>query len=68
MYAKYNDGTGISKLDNSLFTFTSGTVGTATVGSHTGIVTGVGAGTTLITVIATDKPSLETNCSFNVTA
>ena len=36
--------------------------------AHTGIVTGVGAGTTLITVIATDKTSLETNCSFTVTA
>ena len=68
VYAKYNDGTSITKLDNSLFTFTSATPATATVGAHTGLVTGVGAGTTLITVVATDKTSLETNCTVTVTA
>lgn len=66
VYAKYNDGTSITKLDNSLFTFTSATPATATVGAHTGLVTGVGAGTTVITVVATDKTSLETNCTVTV--
>ena len=65
VYAKYNDGTSITKLDNSLFTFTSSGAG-ATVGAHTGIVTGVSASTISITVVATAKTSLETNCSFVV--
>ena len=65
VYAKYNDGTAISKLDNSLFTFTSSGAG-VTVGAHTGIMQGVSASTVTITVVATDKPSLETNCSVTV--
>lgn len=67
VYAKYNDGTSISKLDNSLLTFTSATVGTATAGLHTGLITGIGAGTTVVTVVATAKTSLETNCTVTVT-
>lgn len=68
VYAIYNDGTCPSILDNSLFTFTSKTVGVATVGSHTGLLTGVSAGTSTITVVATSKTSLETNCVVTVTA
>lgn len=67
VYAKYNDGTSISKIDNSLLTFTSSGA-SATVGSHTGVLTGVSDGTVTITVVATDKTSLETNCSVVVTA
>ena len=66
VYALYTDGTSPSKLDNSLFTFTSSGA-FATVGAHTGIVTGASAGTVTITCVATDKTSLETNCSFTVT-
>lgn len=46
-------------VDNSLLDFTSGTVGTATVGLHTGIVTRVANGTTLITVAITAVPTIE---------
>lgn len=66
VYAVYNDGTSPSKLDNSLFTFTSSSGSVATVGSHTGVVVGAGAGSCVITCVATDKTSLETNCSFTV--
>lgn len=38
--------------------FTSSTPGTATVGLHTGIITGVGAGTTTITAVVTGFPNL----------
>ena len=65
VYAKYNDGTSISKIDNSLLTFTSSGA-SATVGSHTGVLTGVSDGTVTITVVATDKTSLETNCVVTV--
>lgn len=66
VYAKYSDGTNVSKLDNSLFTFTSSGAG-ATVGANTGIITAVSASTVTITVVATDKTSLETNCSVVIT-
>lgn len=66
VYAKYNDSTAITKLDNSLFTFTSSATGVATVGANTGIVTGVADGDATITVVATAKPTLETNCTFTV--
>jgi len=58
----YNDGTGVSKLDNSLFTFTSGTPATCTVGANTGLVTRVASGTSTISIVATAKASLETKC------
>ena len=66
VYAVYNDGTSPSLLDNSLFTFTSSVPTNASVGLHTGLVTGILAGDTIITVVASDKVSLETNCSFTV--
>ena len=66
IYAKYSDGTSITKLDNSLFTFTSSAVGVATAGAHTGVVTGIGAGDCVITVTATTAPTLETNVSITV--
>jgi len=66
IYALYNDGTSPSKLDNSLFTFTSSSGSVATAGLHTGLITGIGAGDCVVTCVATDKTSLETNCSFTV--
>ena len=66
VYGFYNDGTAPSLLDNSLLTFTSGTAGTATVGSHTGIVQRVAAGSSVISIEVTSKPSLSTTA--NVTS
>jgi len=46
--------------------FTSGTVGTATVGLHTGLVTTVAAGTTLLTVVISSKTSVEASATLTV--
>lgn len=46
--------------------FTSGTVGTATIGLHTGIVTTVAAGTTLLTVAISAAPTVETSATLTV--
>ena len=54
VYAMYNDGTQPKLLDNSKLTFTSDTVGTATVGANTGLVTAVATGTTNIEIVVTD--------------
>jgi len=40
-------------------TFASGTVGTATVGANTGLITTVAAGDTLISVTITAKPAID---------
>lgn len=56
------------KVDNSKLTFTSSTTGVATVGEHTGLVTAVEAGTSLITVKITDKTSIEANATVTVSA
>lgn len=45
--------------DNANLTFTSLAPETATVGDHTGVVNGVIAGSTGITVVITEKPSVE---------
>jgi hypothetical protein len=50
---------------NADLDFTSGTVGTCTAGLHTGIITVVGAGSSLITVAITAKTSVQ--CAANVT-
>jgi hypothetical protein len=55
VYAMYSDGTQPKLLDNSKLTFTSGTTATATVGSHTGLVTAVASGTSNIEVVVTDS-------------
>lgn len=54
-------------IDNSLLTFTSSKAN-ATVGSHTGIVTGAIAGDSVITVTVTSKPALATTANVTVTA
>jgi hypothetical protein len=43
--------------------FTSGTVGAATVGLHTGLVTGVAAGTSLLTVAITALPLIDASAT-----
>ncbi len=50
VYAIYSDGTTPTVLDNSLLTFASETASVATVGEHTGVVTGVSAGSANIIV------------------
>lgn len=53
--------------DNANLTFTSITPGTATVGANTGVVKGVAAGSTGITVVITGKPSVEDIAYVTVT-
>ncbi len=48
--------------------FTSGTTGTATAGLHTGLITRVAAGTSLITVIITNKSSIEAQATCTVSS
>lgn len=49
-------------------TFTSAEAATATVGANTGLITGVAAGSTTITVTVTKKPALTATASVTVTA
>ena len=53
-------------IDNANLTFTSGTVATATVGAHTGVVTGVNDGTAQIHIVVTDKPAIDAYASVTV--
>ncbi len=53
--------------DNSELTFSSGTEDTAIVGPHTGVVTTIAAGTTLLKAIITDKSDIEASCTLTVT-
>lgn len=47
-------------------TFTSAQTGTATVGDHTGVVTGVADGETTISVVITEKPTVEAVANVTV--
>jgi len=49
-------------------TFTSGTVGAATVGENTGLVTGVAAGTSLITVVITAAATIDASATVTTPA
>ena len=53
-------------VDNSLCTFTSAEPATATAGADTGVITGVAAGTTNVTVALTSKPEVDTIVSVTV--
>jgi hypothetical protein len=55
-------------IDNAELSFTSGTTGVATAGLHTGLITGVADGTSLITVVVDDKTSIETQLTVTVPA
>lgn len=55
-------------IDNAELSFTSGTPGVATAGLHTGLITGVSNGTSLITVVVDDKTSIETQLTCTVPA
>lgn len=47
-------------------TFSSGTAGTATIGTNTGLVTTVAAGTSLLGVLITAKNTVEASCTVTV--
>ena len=66
VYAMYNGITVPKLLDNSLLTFTSSTAATATVGSHTGIVTAVANGTTTIEAVVTAHTGLSATALVTV--
>ena len=66
VYGFYNDGTTPSLLDNSLLTFTSGTTATATVGAHTGLVTAVANGSSVISITITTKTAISTTAVVTV--
>lgn len=46
--------------------FTSGTVGTCTIGLHTGLITSVASGSSIITVVITDKNTVTTTATVTV--
>lgn len=52
--------------DNAELTFASGTTATATVGAHTGLVSAMAGGTSLISVFITDKSTVEASCTVTV--
>jgi hypothetical protein len=49
-------------------TFSSGTTGTVTIGTNTGVLTYVGTGTSLLHVYITGKTTIEDSCIVTVTA
>lgn len=67
VYALYNGITVNKLLDNSLITFTSLTPATATVGAHTGVVTAIAAGTTIIEAVVTAHTGLTATGYITVT-
>lgn len=52
---------------NADLDFTSGTTGTATIGLHTGIVTRVANGTSLLTAAITARPTIEASATVTAT-
>jgi hypothetical protein len=66
VYAIKNNGDAPFVPPVSGLTFTSGTVGTATVGANTGLVTTVATGTTLLKAVITAKNTIEASCTLTV--
>ena len=58
------DAAFIAPVDS--LSFTSGTAGTATIGLHTGIITTVAAGSSVITVVITNKNTVGTTATLTV--
>jgi hypothetical protein len=56
------------KVPNSYISFSSGSPGAATVGANTGIVTGIGAGTAIISASATSASAIYGTVTVTVTA
>lgn len=66
VYAVKNNGDAPFIVDNADLNFTSATAGVATAGLHTGLITGVSAGTSLLSVVITNKTSIEIQCTVTV--
>lgn len=66
VYAVKNNGDAPFVVDNADLSFTSVTTAKATAGLHTGLITGVAAGTSLINVVITAKTSIEASCTVTV--
>lgn len=66
VYAIPNNGDAPFIAPNADLDFTSGTTATATVGLHTGTVTTVATGTTLLKAVITAKTSIEASCTLTV--
>lgn len=63
---KYSNVSGISAVSNDLLNFTSLTPATCTVGLHTGIITAVAKGTSIIEISVTSRPALSTTAVVTV--
>lgn len=63
---KYSNVSGISAISNDLLNFTSLTPATCTVGLHTGIITAVANGTSIIEISVTSRPALSTTAVVTV--
>lgn len=64
--AKYSNVSGISAVSNDLLTFTSLTPATCTVGLHTGIITAMANGSSIIEISITSKPEISTTAVVTV--
>lgn len=67
VYAFYADGTS-ALVDNSELTFASSDQTVATIGTNTGLVSALVAGSTLINVYITNKSTIEANLTLTVNA
>lgn len=66
VYKIFNDGTSASLVDNSKLTFTSSDPTKATIGSHTGVITGMAVGDTVIDAFITTKTAVKTTANVTV--
>jgi len=66
VWAVPNNGDAAFKAPVADLSFTSGTVGTCTVGLHTGIITTVAGGTSVITCVITAKNTVGTTATCTV--
>ena len=68
VYALYSGVKAPRLLDNAKLTFTSANTTNATVGAHTGVVTGKAVGSADIEVVVTGHTNLNAMCVATVTA
>lgn len=68
VYALYSGVKAPRLLDNSKLTFTSSASTIASVGAHTGLVSGLEAGSATIEVVVTDHTNLNAMCVATVTS
>jgi hypothetical protein len=63
VYGVKDNGDAPFIIPNAELSFTSADTGVATAGLHTGIITRIGNGTSVLTVVVDDKTSIETQCT-----